>query len=150
MDFREEWAQIKAETASRTRLNADSPSNSRGGSDQLVVNQDDLGAVGSEAYLLHDKLQKRSDLGGKNGRNSTEIAGKELKRSGFSLGDELVVTSGVWGTQVRTVLQACAHISNHLDYSKKRYAKEDERIEASMRRRNGNAVSVSEISKLFK
>ena len=53
----------------------------------------------------------------------------------------------VWDAQVKTVLQMCAHISNHLDYSKKSYAANDKRIEDSLRHRNGTPVSVSEITK---
>jgi hypothetical protein len=41
----------------------------------------------------------------------------------------------------------CAHISNHLDYSKKRHANEDEAIAAAVRGRDGTAMPVSEISK---
>lgn len=155
MSFEEEWAQIKAETA-RTRLNsatARRDPGSGGTEGDLVVNQDDLGAIGTEAYKLHDRLRRGSDLsgqGGKRGEDTTAVAGRELKRGNFGLGDEISVMSGVWNAQVRTVLQACAHISNHLDYSKKSYAQEEEKIRASMTRRDGSPMSVSAISKHFK
>ncbi|MFC9297184.1 hypothetical protein ACFTWH_01620 [Streptomyces sp. NPDC057011] len=46
---------------------------------------------------------------------------------------------------MKTVLQMYAHISNHLDYSKTPHANNDEAIAASLRHRNGSAMSVAEI-----
>ncbi|MFF8191086.1 hypothetical protein ACF05L_09450 [Streptomyces bobili] len=40
----------------------------------------------------------------------------------------------------------CAHISNHLDYSKKLHANDDAAIAAALRGRDGTAMPVSEIS----
>ncbi|CUM37738.1 hypothetical protein BN2537_4441 [Streptomyces venezuelae] len=34
------------------------------GQADLVVNQDDLGAVGHEAFVLHSQLQKEADIAG--------------------------------------------------------------------------------------
>ncbi|MEV6077574.1 hypothetical protein AB0L80_21035 [Streptomyces sp. NPDC052069] len=44
----------------------------------------------------------------------------------------MYTTLSVWDSQVKTALQMCAHISTHLNYSKKSHAKDDELIEASM------------------
>ncbi|MFD0270642.1 hypothetical protein ACFVGY_29370 [Streptomyces sp. NPDC127106] len=43
-----------------------------------------------------------------------------------------------------------AHISNHLDYSKQAHARDDEAIAASLRHRDGSAMSVSEIQRYVK
>ncbi|GAA3219512.1 hypothetical protein GCM10020256_24600 [Streptomyces thermocoprophilus] len=52
-------------------------------------------------------------------------AAAELKSHHFSMGSALETTVSVWTTQVKAVLQALAHISNHLDYSKKTHAHDD-------------------------
>ncbi|GGT22230.1 hypothetical protein GCM10014713_14070 [Streptomyces purpureus] len=73
----DEWEQAKAAAsegqATRMRLNQAAP---RGSSDSdLMVYQDDLGAVGHEAFVLHGELQKKADIAGtgadKNGSGST-------------------------------------------------------------------------------
>ncbi|WP_323181589.1 hypothetical protein [Streptomyces sp. NBC_00572] len=116
----------------------------------LVVAQDDLGAVGHEAYLLHEQLREEPDIAGvgsdKSGEGATVQAANELSLRHMTMGNELLTTLSVWDSQVKTVLQMCAHISNHLDYSKRSYAENDKRIEDSLRHRDGTAVSVSEIS----
>ncbi|WP_330300364.1 hypothetical protein [Streptomyces sp. NBC_00503] len=125
-----------------------------GGGTDLVVNQDDLGGVGHEAFVLHGRLQKQADIAGagidQGGSGSTMQAAAALKTSGFALGGELETTMSVWTSQVKTVLQACAHISNHLDYSKKAHAEDDAAIAASLRNRDGSAVPVSRIAEYFK
>ncbi|MFD3803401.1 hypothetical protein ACFWTC_07165 [Streptomyces sp. NPDC058619] len=153
----DEWEKAKGDVAGAsqvsTRLNqlASGPG---GGQNSLVVHQDDLGEVGHEAFLLHGQLQKQADIAGAgadgSGSGSTMQAAASLKTAGFSLGGELETTVSVWTSQVKTVLQACAHISNHLDYSKKAHAADDEAIAASLRNRDGSAVSVSRIDEYLK
>jgi hypothetical protein len=48
------------------------------------------------------------------------------------------------------VLQACAHISNHLNYSQKRHAEDDAQISAVLRASDGSTVSVSQLNGYFK
>ncbi|MFE3602512.1 hypothetical protein ACFXP3_38690 [Streptomyces sp. NPDC059096] len=61
-----------------------------------------------------------------------------------------------WETQVKTLLQACAHISNHLDYTKKSNKAHDEWIDAQLRvigpvaPGGEGAVSASKISQFFR
>ncbi|WP_031507921.1 hypothetical protein [Streptomyces megasporus] len=157
MTFDEEWTGLVSAARERqqvgVRLNQAAPG--PGGSDHdLVVTQDDLGAVGSEAFRLHGRLRKGADIAGaggdKGGAGSTAQAAKELSSHNMTMGGELSTTLSIWDSQVKTVLQMCAHISNHLDYSKKSHARNEERIEASMRHRDGSAMSVSEISRYVK
>ncbi|MEU2395165.1 hypothetical protein [Streptomyces sp. NPDC007369] len=136
MTFDEEWAAAKQSAATP------------GGSPyDLVVTQDDLGAVGHEAFVVHGELRKKSDIAGTGatGRAATECSAKNL-----AMGSELSVTLSTWDSQVKTVLQMYAHISNHLDYSKQAHARDDEAIAASLRHRNGSAMSVSEIQRYVK
>ncbi|MEU9160670.1 hypothetical protein AB0D29_10440 [Streptomyces sp. NPDC048424] len=152
----DEWE--RAKTAARddrevtTRLNQ-APAAGSAEDGDLVVNQDDLGAVGHEAAILHGELKKRADIAGagidQNGAGSTMRAAAALKSRNLALGAELELTVEVWTSQVKYVLQACAHISNHLDYSKKLHAQEDARIAAELKGRTG-PPSVSALNDYFK
>ncbi|MFE5482344.1 hypothetical protein [Streptomyces sp. NPDC056527] len=154
----DEWDNAKADvTAQRqTSMRLNQLPDGPGGEGQanLVVNQDDLGGVGHEAFMLHSRLQKGADIAGagsdKEGAGSTMQAAAALKGSNFALGGELEATVSVWTSQVKSVLQACAHISNHLDYSKKTHAENDAAIAASLRNRDGSAVTVSRLAEYFK
>ena len=155
----DEWEQLKSQAAAKQptgmRLNQ-LPAEPGGSGDQsgLRVNQDDLGAVGHEAYILHDHLRKQADIAGmgmdKDGSGSTMQAGAALKSHNFALGGELMTTVSMWDSQLKHLLQACAHISNHLNYSKALHANDDAEIAASVRQRTGNAVPMSELDKYFK
>lgn len=146
MSFDEEWAEIKAGVAARMQLNG---APAAGGSCQLKVRQDDLGAVGHEAFLLHGQVKAAGALGSGGAKSSTERAAAQLQQHAFGLGAELGRTAGLWDSQVKTVLQGCAHISNHLDHSKKLHAEGDAEVAVSMRLKDGSAMPVSKISKLI-
>src|SRR4051794_7374227 len=95
MSFDSEWSELKADAAGRqsprTRLNqfpADGGGSGGGGGtgggkgSDLIVHQDDLGAVGHEAFVLHGELQKVADIAGagasKDGVGSSMQAAKAL------------------------------------------------------------------------
>ncbi|MGP3975096.1 hypothetical protein ACTWQF_14005 [Streptomyces sp. 8N114] len=162
MTFEREWTQLKAgqePQETRMQLNHAPPADGAGSgaaSDEpvLAVQQDDLGAVGHEAFTLHAMLRKKADIANasldKGGNCSTASAAQELSSHHLVTGDELDNTLAVWSSQVKTVLQMCAHISNHLDYSKKAHEHDDREIAASMRHRDGSPMSPSEILKYVK
>ncbi|MFC8825277.1 hypothetical protein ACFT9I_07960 [Streptomyces sp. NPDC057137] len=157
-----EWDQLKAEAAEKqgmqlNQLPADpggGGGNPSGVQGDLVVNQDDLGAVGNEAFKLHDHLGKQADIAGagmnKDGAGTTMQAAASLKSHNFALGPALETTVETWSAQLKTLLQACAHISNHLDYTKASHARDEEQIRASLRTDDGSAVPVSRINEYFK
>ncbi|MFF8596859.1 hypothetical protein ACF061_36670 [Streptomyces sp. NPDC015220] len=156
----DEWEKLKAQAAERqstsmrlNQLEADGGGGG-GGSGDLVAHADDLGAVGHEAYILCDKLNNEADIAGAGAGNgdsgSTMQAAASLKSHGFATGGALETTVTVWTSQVKAVRQACAHISNHLDYSKKRHSADDANIAALVRGRDGSAVSVSKLNEYFK
>ncbi|AVZ73711.1 hypothetical protein SLUN_17540 [Streptomyces lunaelactis] len=154
----DEWEQLKAQAAEKgstgMRLNQLPADPGGGGQGVFVAYQDDLGAVGHEAFILHDHLNKQADIAGagmdKHGAGSTMQAAASLKNHNFTFGSALETTVTVWDNQVKTLLQACAHISNHLDYSKKMHANDDAQVGISLHHRDGSAVPVSEIDKYFK
>ncbi|AYN39110.1 hypothetical protein D9753_09525 [Streptomyces dangxiongensis] len=125
-----------------------------GGSGDLVVHQDDLGRVGHEADLLFEDLKGQADIaaaGSGNGSvGSTMQAAAALKSHGFQMGSALETTVEVWTTQVKAVLQARAHISDHLDFTQKLHAEDGAEIGATLRGRDGSAVSVSQLNEYFK
>ncbi|MFD8979463.1 hypothetical protein [Streptomyces sp. NPDC059564] len=153
MSFEEEWA---AEMAAVTmRLNqADSTGGSApaAGSADYVVEDDDLGTIGHAANGLFNGLQPA----GKHASAASESAGSSLKGDGFDTGAALSGVNKTWETQVKTLLQACAHISNHLDYTKKSNKANDDWIGARLRivgpvaPGSEGAVSASKISQLFR
>jgi hypothetical protein len=156
----DEWERLKDEAARRAsedhamRLNQLPADQGAGaGGDDLRAHQGDLGAVGHEAFLLHDDLRTVGDLAGAgagaDGEGSTWRAAAALTSRELTTGRALMTTLEIWTSQVRTVLQATAHISNHLDHSKKIHAQDDAEIGAVLRQRDGSAVSVSELDKYF-
>ncbi|WP_030671853.1 hypothetical protein [Streptomyces cellulosae] len=152
----DEWEQLKAEAAQRgptqMRLNQLPAEGGGSGDGDLVVNQNDLGAVGHDAFVLYEDLRKEADIAGaspnKEGAGSTAQAAASLKSHNFAMGGALEKTVEIWTSQVKSVLQACAHISNHLDYTKKLHASDDAEI-AAVVSRAGEAVSVSELNRYF-
>ncbi|WP_328659562.1 hypothetical protein [Streptomyces sp. NBC_00334] len=152
----DEWEQIKARTADRptrqTRLNR-APARRQGDRPDLVAQQDDLGAVGHDASVLHSDLVEKVDIAGaglnSDHAGSTHQAASALSRSNFAMGDELMTTLTVWESQVKAVRHACAQISNHLDFSKKLHADDDAEIAAEITRRDGAEMPASELGKYF-
>ncbi|WP_330460157.1 hypothetical protein OIB37_26770 [Streptomyces sp. NBC_00820] len=156
----DEWEQLKAQAAERpsthTRLNQLAPDGGGGGggTGDLVVYQDDLGAVGHEAHLLYDDVRSQADIAGagagSGGAGSTAQAASALKSHGFQTGGALETTVEIWTSQVKSVLQACAHISDHLDFTKKLHAEDDAKIGTVLRGSDGSTVSVSQLNEYFK
>ncbi|MFE5209290.1 hypothetical protein [Streptomyces sp. NPDC056600] len=157
----DEWDQLKRQAAGHhgdgghMRLNQlPAEGGGSGGGQDLVVRQDDLGAVGHEAFELHADLREKADVAGMGlddqGSGSSMRAATELKSSNFAMGDSLSLTVEVWTGQLKSLLDACAHISNHLDFSKKLHANDDAQVEASIRGRDGSGAPVSELDKYFK
>ncbi|WP_335941309.1 hypothetical protein [Streptomyces sp. PTD5-9] len=144
MAFDEEWATLRAESTQRvnTRLNGvDDGNGGRSGTGKadLAVNQDNLGSIGHEAYGLHTRLSKDGD----HARPSTFEASLALNNGNFSSGAALLKVHDRWNTHLRTLLNACAQISNHLDYSKAAHAKDDVQIA-------GDLISVSKLNEYLK
>ncbi|MFI2783165.1 hypothetical protein [Streptomyces sp. ALB3] len=120
----DEWEQLKSEAAekqsARMQLNQVPPEAGGGPPPQgdLKVDQQDLAAIGNSAYKLYGDLEKAGD----HARASTQKAAGTLKTETFALGGALDHVASRWIDQVRSLLDACAHISNHLDYTKGAHA----------------------------
>ncbi|MFJ7957032.1 hypothetical protein ACIQ62_12125 [Streptomyces sp. NPDC096319] len=133
MSFDDEWAQLKAatlekQTAMRLNQLGGGGGGGAGGSNPdavLTVEQSDLAAIGNSAFKLHQRLA----TDGTHAKASTEGAGTAMRQD-FALGPALSTVAEKWGKQLGTLLDACGHISNHLEYSKKAHA-EDEYVIAT-------------------
>lgn len=119
-----EWEQLKSQAAERqsAQMQLNRVPDEGGGAPapggDLKANQQDLAAVGDAAFRLFDNL-------GKYGRDAWSIsqsAGKDLRTQGFALGGALDHVQERWENQLKTLLDACAHISNHMDYTKGAHA----------------------------
>ncbi|WP_373429440.1 hypothetical protein [Streptomyces sp. V4I23] len=105
----------------------------------LAVNQDNLGAIGHEAYGLRTRLSKDGD----HARPSTFDAAIALTNGNFVSGSAVLKVHDRWNTHLKTLLDACAQISNHLNYTKSAHAKDDVQIA-------GDLLSVSKLNEYLK
>ncbi|MER5292952.1 hypothetical protein ABT382_12810 [Streptomyces pharetrae] len=134
MTFEQEWAELRAAAADRTAMQINSiPAEGGGGGaggKDLVVSRDDLGAIGNDAYDLLGRLQKEGDIA----RASTFDAATALTNGNFVSGSAVLKVHDFWQTHLGTLLDACAQISNHLDYSKAQHAKDEAKIQGDLTR----------------
>ncbi|MET7859995.1 hypothetical protein ABZS81_22810 [Streptomyces sp. NPDC005318] len=144
MTFDAEWAALRAESAQQVdmRLNGadDGKTRQSGPRDpDLSVNQDDLGAVGHDAYDLRTRVSKEGD----HARPATFEAAIGLTNGNFAGGSALLKVHDRWNTHLKTLLDACAQISDHLNYTKAAHAKDDVQI-------GGDLISVSKLNEYLK
>lgn len=141
MSFDEEWQQLQQRAVAHragTRLNGHVGGG--GAPSDLSVRSDDLGRVGNDAFGLRDRLGRD----GKHAQKSTEEAATALKSDNFRTGRALKTVHDTWDNQVKTLMDACAHISDHLDYTIAQHAKDEADISQSF-----TGLSVSRISEFF-
>ncbi|MFE2978739.1 hypothetical protein [Streptomyces sp. NPDC059258] len=144
MTFDAEWSMLRAESTQRVdmRLNgvpAESGSSKGPSKADLAVNDDDLGAIGNDAYELRTRLSKDGD----HARPATFDAAIALTNGNFVSGSGLLKVHDRWQTHLKTLLDACAQISNHLDYSQAAHHKDDVEIV-------GKLLSVSKLNEYLK
>ncbi|MET8803940.1 hypothetical protein [Streptomyces sp. NPDC004546] len=134
----DEWEQLKADAQARRqggathmRLNQLAPDSGGGGGStrgDLTVQQKDLAAIGSAAHELFNDFSHYSD----GARLSSMKAAGGLKSQGFAIGGALDHVAEHWVDQVQTLLDACAHISNHLRYTKNQHAADESYIAGTL------------------
>lgn len=125
----DEWEHLKAEAAqrrsTRMQLNQHLADQGGGGGESawgdLTVNRQDLAAVGTAAHELFDKFGEY----GEHARAASTQAAGGLKSEGFALGGALEHVAQRWSDQTRSLLDACAHISNHLRVTKNQHEADD-------------------------
>ncbi|MEU5436064.1 hypothetical protein AB0G73_22165 [Streptomyces sp. NPDC020719] len=128
MSFDQEWSELK--TKAQMRLDgvpADPGGTSPGGADQ-ILRYDDMGKIGHAAFLLHQHLSSA----GKHAQTHTEAAAKSLDNDGFNMGAALAKAEEGWQGQLQVLVDACAQISDHLDYSVTSSRQDDDFIAAQL------------------
>ncbi|GAA2798588.1 hypothetical protein [Streptomyces showdoensis] len=129
MSFDHEWASARSTAGPPVSMRLDqAAAGPGGGKADLSVDQDRLGAIGSAAYALHGRLVKD----GNHARTQTTEAATGLKTNGFRTGSAMAEVHETWSSQLGTLLDACANISNHLDYSAASHAREEADIKAAL------------------
>ncbi|MFE2287315.1 hypothetical protein ACFXDJ_24480 [Streptomyces sp. NPDC059443] len=129
MSFDEEWAAARTTAAANVsmRLNHVPAAPAPGGTGaDLELNQDHIGEVGSEAYKLHTRLS----ADGKHANASTAEAAGALTREHFASGAALLKVNTRWESQLKTLVAACANISNGLNYSLSSHNKDEQQLHA--------------------
>ncbi|WP_263165220.1 hypothetical protein [Streptomyces sp. SCSIO ZS0520] len=132
----DEWEQLKAEAADRQstgmRLNRlDDP----GGyaktpyeTGDLTVGHSDLVKIGSHAHTLYNSLWDKARVA----IPSSGAAAEDLSKQKFDLGGGLQHVADRWEKQLASLRDACAHISNHMQVTKKVHSGDEHYIERQM------------------
>ncbi|MFF9349936.1 hypothetical protein [Streptomyces sp. NPDC014734] len=133
--------------SAHTRLNQ-LPADAGGGGEDgdLVVHNDQLGKLGNMAFDLRERFGTAAD----HARPSTFTASVDLFNDGLDMGSALTELHDAWNTQQQTLKEACAHISNHLDFTRAQHTKDEQHIETSMRNAAGDRMTVSRINEYLK
>ncbi|MET8569177.1 hypothetical protein [Streptomyces sp. NPDC004783] len=118
-----EWEQLKAEALQRqqgsvqmqlNQLDGGGPSKPSVYGDLKVAN-DGLTKIASVAFDLYDQLWDKARVS----VPSSGSAAADLSKQGFALGAGLEHVSHRWEEQLKSLRDACAHISNHMRVTKK-------------------------------
>ncbi|MFI7383039.1 hypothetical protein [Streptomyces sp. NPDC049813] len=132
----DEWEKLKTEAADRQttqmRLNqADGGGGAPplpGRTGDLKVADADLARIGSQAKALYDGLWDEARVAD----SSSSKAAGSLLGQGFSLGSGLQHVADRWEVQLKSLMDACAHISNHMQVTKKVHASDEHYIQRQM------------------
>ena len=136
----DEWEQLKSQATERQsthmQLNQLDPGGGGGGGGtanpsqygDLKVSQSDLAKIGDHALTLYNNLWSK----GRTAVPSSDKAAGDLSKQGFALGAGLQHVSTRWDEQLSSLRDACAHIANHMQVTKKLHAGDEHYIQRQM------------------
>lgn len=136
----DEWEQLKSQATGRQsthmQLNQLEPGGGGGGGGtanpsqygDLKVSQSDLAKIGDHALTLYNNLWSK----GRTAVPSSDKAAGDLSKQGFALGAGLQHVSTRWDEQLSSLRDACAHIANHMQVTKKLHAGDEHYIQRQM------------------
>ncbi|MFI6347800.1 hypothetical protein [Streptomyces sp. NPDC050560] len=145
----DEWEQLKANASRSASTQIDhvpDPLPGDPADGDLVVHDDELGKLGNMAHNLRDRLSVEGDYA----RPSTFDASVQLSNDGLDTGAALTALHDAWNSQLNTLKEACAHISNHLDFTRGVHGKDDAAIQTGVKDAAGHLMTPSRISEYFK
>ncbi|MFH9741713.1 hypothetical protein ACH4MA_28995 [Streptomyces roseolus] len=94
----------------------------------LKVVDEHLAKIGDHAFGLYNRLWRE----GRVAATTADSAASDLSGQGFELGGALSHVSVKWESAPADLMDACAHISNHMDYTKNAHAGDEIFIERRM------------------
>ncbi|WP_405882873.1 hypothetical protein OG762_32495 [Streptomyces sp. NBC_01136] len=136
----DEWEQLKAQAAERqsAHMQLNSADAGSGGTygpfvvpskyGDLKVKNEDLTSIGSKAHTLYNDLWDKARVS----IPSSDSAASDLTSQGFALGAVLQTVSTRWEEQLKSLMDACAQISNHLHVTKKLHSDDEGYIQRQM------------------
>ncbi|MFG2782657.1 hypothetical protein ACGFY7_33065 [Streptomyces prunicolor] len=132
----DEWEQLKAKHAPvGTQLNSVPDGGGTYGpyvtpseTGDLKVGHDDLVKIGKSSHGLYNQLWDKARIS----IPSSDTAAGNLSKQGFALGGGLRHVSDRWGEQLKSLMDACAQISNHMQTTKKVHAGDEHYIQRQM------------------
>ncbi|MEU9399332.1 hypothetical protein [Streptomyces sp. SID4985] len=132
----DEWEQLKAQAAggqsTHTRLNqvdgGGGPTASPSRTGDLKVGHTDLVKIGGAAHHLYNQLWDKARVA----VPSSDSAAGDLSKQGFALGAGLQHVSTRWVEQLKSLMDACAQISNHMQVTKSVHANDEHYIQRQM------------------
>ncbi|PWJ03195.1 hypothetical protein DKG34_34290 [Streptomyces sp. NWU49] len=136
----DEWEQLKADALQRqqnsTRMQVNQADGGGGfggpgrpGSyGDLKVSNGGLTKIGKAAFELYNQLWDKARVS----VPSSDSAAADLSKQGFALGAGLKHVSNRWEEQLASLMDACAHISNHMRVTKKLHGDDEDYIQRQM------------------
>ncbi|MEW2513443.1 hypothetical protein [Streptomyces sp. NPDC046870] len=135
----DEWEQLKAEAAQGQSAHMQLNHVDGGGgtygpyvlpskTGDLKVGHGDLVKIGSAAHRLYDQLWDKARVA----TPSSDSAAGDLSKQGFALGAGLQHVSNRWEEQLKSLMDACAQISNHMQVTKTVHANDESYIQRQM------------------
>ncbi|MGW8064367.1 hypothetical protein ACVV2G_19350 [Streptomyces ziwulingensis] len=118
-----EWEQLKADALQRrqgsthmqlNQVDGGAPPRPNSYGDLAVAN-DGLTKIGTAAFELYNQCWDKARVA----VPTSDSAAADLAKQGFALGAGLKHVSARWDEQLRSLMDACAHISNHMRVTKK-------------------------------
>ncbi|MEU0254676.1 hypothetical protein ABZ299_19670 [Streptomyces sp. NPDC006184] len=94
----------------------------------LKVGHEDLEKIGSAAHHLYNQLWDKARVA----TPSSDSAAGDLSQQGFALGTGLQHVSTRWEEQLKSLMDACAQISNHMQTTKAVHANDEHYIQRQM------------------
>ncbi|WP_416986081.1 hypothetical protein [Streptomyces sp. T028] len=134
----DEWEQLKSDALQRrqdtTQMRLNSVDAGSGGTygpfvlpskyGVLKASQTDLAAIGKSAHTLYNELWDKARVA----VPGSDSAAVDLTKQGFALGAGLQHVSTRWEEQLKSLMDACAHITNHMHRTKTLHAGDDDYI----------------------